>query len=92
MKRRRSRRQALTDQQKWMAQRYRAHRSYSARQLREILVEDAVGRFATPIEWFTVAVHLIAMAEHTTDEVVFQSIRAACIDGCGRDLPLAGAI
>lgn len=81
-----------TPHQRAQAERYKQHRHYSTRQLRQILVEDACSRVPTPLPWMLVAINLIAMAEHTTDEVVFASIRSECIAATGMDLPTAGII
>lgn len=75
---------------RWYQDRYRAHRSYSAEQLRTILIDDAVARRATPLQWAMVAYDQIASADKVTAEVVFAQVRQACLDATGLDMPFAG--
>ncbi len=78
------------ERQRWEADRYRHHSFYTAGQLRQILVEDAVKRYPTPLAWFAPAVTAIARAEHKDQEAVFAEIRSDVIGLCGQDMPMAG--
>lgn len=87
---RRQARERSKEASRWMAERYKAHTKYSARQLRAILVEDACKRWPTPLTWMLLAVNVIANTEKSTDEIVFASIRQECIEQTGMDMPFAG--
>jgi hypothetical protein len=91
-KQRRHKTAAEVERERWLAERYRPHSVYSAKQVRQILVEDACNRWPTPLGWFGAAVDYIAIREMTTSEKVFQEVRTECIARTGRDMPMAGVI
>lgn len=75
---------------RWYQDRYRNHRAYSSAELRGILIDDAIARRATPIQWALDAYATIAQAEKVDQEVVFAQVRQACLDATGLDMPFAG--
>lgn len=87
---RHDRRQLAIDQRRFLAERYKAHGKYSARELRTILVEDAVARRVTPMAWMMQAIATIASAEKVSEEVVFTQLREQCLGLCGLDMPFGG--
>lgn len=78
------------EQRRFVADRYKPHNRYSARELRTILVEDAIARRVTPLQWMMLAIKAIATSERATEEQVFQQLRSECFEACGLDMPFGG--
>lgn len=90
MTRRKMRHRRRTEAELWAAERYKSHHSYSPRELRKILTEDACMRWPTPLAWMIPALEIVAASEGSTPEVVFLSIRSECLERTGLDMPFAG--
>lgn len=87
-RKRRARRQTLTPQQRWEADRYRPHRDYTAAEVRKILVDDAILRRDTPLTWFVYGVVYIAAKERKSKDAVMVEIEQACHAATGLPLPM----
>lgn len=59
-----------------------------ARQLERRLVEDAVARQLTPLQWFIAAIARIATLRRKSQEQVIVDIDAEVRARCGRGLPV----
>lgn len=89
-RRRQARRRQLTDHEKWMRDRYRPHRQYTAAEVRKVIVEDGVARRDIPMDWLVKGVVYIAAKERRTKEAVMVELDQMCQAQCGLPLPRAG--
>lgn len=79
-----------TPLQRYMADRYRPHRQYTATQVRQILVDDGVARADTPLSWYVDGCKYIAALERKHIDTVHVEINDEVVARCGLPLPIHG--
>lgn len=89
-RKRQARRRKLSTYERWMADRYRPHRQYTAAEVRKILVDDGIARRPTPLAWFMLAIDYISVKDRTDKDTVFIQINDEVRSVTGFNLPTSG--